>query len=180
MDKAFCQLDLLCKTLEYFLPPSSNRDSTVSTEDWDAFECTKKVPARALRQYNFNFLPEHFQDRARLVQDAQRKIPQCYHGIRTCWQEEGSLLSRRSARSPRRTMAAMMATVFRRARGDPTRNLVAKGVRIARILLESNASVTFARPHELLSSSMVPITLISAARKRNMNTNSKIQSDWES
>ena len=39
VDKAFHRVNLLCKTLEQF-PPPSDRDSTVSAEDWDAFKCT--------------------------------------------------------------------------------------------------------------------------------------------
>ena len=62
VDKSFRPLDLLCKTLEYF-PTPSDIDSTVSTEDWDAFECTKEIPVTAVhQQYKFNLLPEHFQD----------------------------------------------------------------------------------------------------------------------
>ena len=75
VDKAFRRLDLLCKTLEYF-PPPSDRDSTVSTEDWDAFECTKEVPARAVRQYKFSNLlpPEHFQDHIQGLENDWRKM----------------------------------------------------------------------------------------------------------
>ena len=59
MDKAFRQLDLLCKTLEYF-PPPSDRDSIVTAEEWAAFEAgMKEVPTKHVRQYKFNLLPEH-------------------------------------------------------------------------------------------------------------------------
>ena len=75
VDKAFRRLDLLCKTLEYF-PPPFDRDSTVSTEDWDGFECTKEAPTRAVHQYKFSELlpPEHFQDHIQSLENDWLKM----------------------------------------------------------------------------------------------------------
>ena len=49
VDKDFPWGDILCKTFEYLCPPPSNRDSTVSTEDWDAFECNKEATTKDVK-----------------------------------------------------------------------------------------------------------------------------------